>query len=440
MLPQGIAVHTAKTLAAVLLGVVLLAPCVAQAQAAAVEPVKKQWTITELQKQALETSPVLKSSAFIVEAARGRQITAGAIPNPTVDFLSGSTRPRADGTQTGTVSEVSINQPIEWFDVRRARQSEANARLDASQFEYRVIANNVLSDVRLRALEWLIRSEEIIAQQDAINLIAQTRQRVQVRVESGESPRYELIKAEAELLSAQARLDVAKAQAEAVRLKLSQQVGLTLPPDIQIAQPRAMAPDLKRLDNLVSSFGATNSELQQKSAELAAAQYALEQQTALKKPALQLQAKTQQDSSARLNQLGLVVNIPIFDQRKGPIREAQAELGRSRTYLEGRRFELSQQMSAAYAALLAAQRQVDAIDGGLLKQAEAALRVAEAAYKFGERGILDTLDAQRVLRVVRSDLLQARLIALSAAAEIDRLAGTYLSLVGESADPQGTKE
>jgi cobalt-zinc-cadmium efflux system outer membrane protein len=43
-----------------------------------------------------------------------------------------------------------------------------------------------------------------------------------------------------------------------------------------------------------------------------------------------------------------------------------------------------------------------------MREAEAALRVAQAAYRYGERGILDVLDAQRVLRSVRADLIDAR--------------------------------
>jgi cobalt-zinc-cadmium efflux system outer membrane protein len=51
--------------------------------------------------------------------------------------------------------------------------------------------------------------------------------------------------------------------------------------------------------------------------------------------------------------------------------------------------------------------------------------VAQAAYRFGERGLLDVLDAQRVLRSVRADLLQARFEFQSAVAEILRLRGHY---------------
>ena len=50
-----------------------------------------------------------------------------------------------------------------------------------------------------------------------------------------------------------------------------------------------------------------------------------------------------------------------------------------------------------------------------------------AAYRFGERGILDVLDAQRVLRSVRADLLQARFQLQVARITLLQLSGRYAS-------------
>jgi cobalt-zinc-cadmium efflux system outer membrane protein len=61
-----------------------------------------------------------------------------------------------------------------------------------------------------------------------------------------------------------------------------------------------------------------------------------------------------------------------------------------------------------------------------VREAEAALRVAEAAYRFGERGILEVLDAQRVLRSVRADLLQARFQVQAARVVLEQLAARYV--------------
>jgi cobalt-zinc-cadmium efflux system outer membrane protein len=74
-----------------------------------------------------------------------------------------------------------------------------------------------------------------------------------------------------------------------------------------------------------------------------------------------------------------------------------------------------------------ARAAVEALGRGAIPEAEAALRVAEAAYRFGERGILEVLDAQRVLRSVRADLIQARFELQAARITLDKLAARYIA-------------
>ena len=109
----------------------------------------------------------------------------------------------------------------------------------------------------------------------------------------------------------------------------------------------------------------------------------------------------------------------------GPFAEADSELARAQTRLEGRKAELEQQLRQAWKSLEMARLQAEALSAGVLKEAESALKVAQAAYRFGERGILDVLDAQRVLRTVRADLLQARYQVQAARIELSLLAGTW---------------
>jgi cobalt-zinc-cadmium efflux system outer membrane protein len=47
--------------------------------------------------------------------------------------------------------------------------------------------------------------------------------------------------------------------------------------------------------------------------------------------------------------------------------------------------------------------------------------VAEAAYRFGERGFLEVLDAQRVFRAARAELITGRYELAAAWVEIERL-------------------
>jgi cobalt-zinc-cadmium efflux system outer membrane protein len=86
---------------------------------------------------------------------------------------------------------------------------------------------------------------------------------------------------------------------------------------------------------------------------------------------------------------------------------------------------MTQQILLAWRSLEMSRLRVDALSQGVVREAESALRVAEAAYRFGERGILDVLDAQRVLRSVRADLLQARYQLQVARITLVQLSGRY---------------
>jgi cobalt-zinc-cadmium efflux system outer membrane protein len=67
-----------------------------------------------------------------------------------------------------------------------------------------------------------------------------------------------------------------------------------------------------------------------------------------------------------------------------------------------------------------------AYESGLLARAESVLKVAESGYRYGERGILDYLDAQRTYRAVRKDHLAAVYDLIVSVLEIERLLGTEL--------------
>jgi len=115
------------------------------------------------------------------------------------------------------------------------------------------------------------------------------------------------------------------------------------------------------------------------------------------------------------------VTMPLINRREGPIAEARAQSDRSRFAMQQREFEIRQQFDAAWQAYRAALIQTSALEDGILARARSVLEVAEAAYRFGERGILEYLDAQRQFRLIRNELIQARFALQVARAELDRL-------------------
>jgi cobalt-zinc-cadmium efflux system outer membrane protein len=124
-------------------------------------------------------------------------------------------------------------------------------------------------------------------------------------------------------------------------------------------------------------------------------------------PGLELRYAQTREPDIRNNTIGVSMQIPLFDQRRGPIDEAASEAERARLRMEGRKAELEQQMLQAWKVMEMAQVRTKALSEGAVREAESALRVAEAAYRFGERGILMCWTPS-VLRTVRADLLEAR--------------------------------
>ncbi|MEI9814343.1 MAG: TolC family protein [Acidobacteriota bacterium] len=83
-------------------------------------------------------------------------------------------------------------------------------------------------------------------------------------------------------------------------------------------------------------------------------------------------------------------------------------------------------LEGAYERYQLASQQLAAFEQGLFEEAEEAVRAAETAFQLGERGILEVLDAQRVLRAVRLDFLNAQYDRQAALIDLDELRAVEL--------------
>ena len=288
--------------------------------------------------------------------------------------------------------------------------------------------DELIARTRRLAYEWLWRQAETGAASDALSLLEQVRERVRLRVESGEAARYEIIKADVEIIHARQRQQSAALQAEQVRVGLNRLAGGRLPAQWTLGAQLNDERQLPALDELQALAQQHNPELKALHAELQRAQARLDGAASARWPGVELRWGQGRDPELRQQQLGISVQMPLLDQQEGPIAEATAERERAHIRFEGRQAELRQQLLLAWKTLEMARLRARALSEGAVREAESALKVAQAAYRYGERGILDVLDAQRVLRSVRAELLEARFQVQAARIDIDLL-------IGQPADP-----
>lgn len=381
--------------------------------------------LREIINAVLKNNPGLQAARSQREQAAAGVTSAAAIANPRLEFSQGQNEARVATATPGTVQAWGLSQFIENPAVRNARIEAARSTERGSQHQVAVVRNELVALVQLRAYEYLWRREEARALAEDLALLEQVRERVRLRVESGEAARYEIIKADAEIINARQRQRTAVLQAEQALLALNRLAAGQLPTKWQLAEDLETEVALGELEELLQLVRINNPEIKVLQSQLHRAQTQLDGARAARWPGLDLRYSENTAADIRQQMVGFQIQIPLLDQRQGPIAEASSELVRIRNLLDGRQSELQQQVIQAWKSLEMARLRVEALAQGVMREAEAALRVARAAYRFGERGILDVLDAQRVLQSVRSDLLDARYQLQAARIELERLIGRY---------------
>lgn len=381
-------------------------------------------TLAEALRLSAEHSPALASAAAQDRGAQAALDSARAYPNPELEVATGMTRPRQPGGENGRIEMLGLSQQFELPSLRNARRQSAEAGMvsgaaalaEARLYQY-ITVKQAFYDV-------LKRQEEFILATENFALLQQIRNRVRVKVEVGESPRYELVKSEAETLTAESAAKSAEHRVTQARDRLRALTGGKLAETfIAVAEPVQVA-ELPSLNMLREELLTRQPLLKVAESEANRAQARLDLERALRLPQPTIKLSSERDQDTSQWRIGVVLPLPLWNRRAGPVGEALAGMERAQADAQQIRLELLAELDQAYSRYQIARYQVITFESGLLKEAESALKVAEAAYRFGERGILDYLDAQRVLRSTRVDFLNARYELQAALIVIERLRAT----------------
>lgn len=387
-------------------------------------PLAGAYALDDLLTLARRDNFALQSARAQALAGRAGVTTARAYPNPELEVMGASFRARTPGTLGGGGSTLGFSQRIESPGLRTARIESATAGAQAGEINVWVVENNLLAEIKTRFFETLRREEELDAAREDLALTEQIRDRIRVRTRTGEAPRFDLIRADNEVALAQRLLERSVARVAEAKAYLKQAVSPALPAEFAVAGDFYRQTPRADYASLRDAVLAANPELKRALAELARSEKQVEVERQLIFPSVQLRIVSENEPEVRSVRGGVALSVPLWDRRRGPIDEARAQAIRSRSDSDLRRFSLSQGFEAGWQQYQAALKSVQALEGGILQQARTVVDIAEAAYRFGERGILEYLDARRQLRAVRGDLINTRFELHAAKAELERLAAS----------------
>jgi len=383
-----------------------------------------QYSLKDLIDIAKRENPILDVLKAKEDAAKSSVVTAESFLNPEIEAGSGPSRYRTPSTNPNQKQNwgVTLSQPLEFPNVRSARKAVAESRVNYAGYFTEATMINLSLQIK-KAFYEVLQNEAILkiaeGDRDALNDI---RGRVALRVDVGEAPRYELIKADTELIAAQRDADAAKLRIYESKLYLRGLVSKSIVNIFDVSgslPPSDIALNMEQLKDDINK----SPRLKQIKASADIAENRLRLEEKLINPGVTLKAGVDQDPDITSYRFGLSIPIPLWNQRQGLIGEASANYREIQAQYTDQELTLRRDIEAAFQRYLIAQQQVKTFESNLLTQAESVLKVAEAAYRYGERGILEYLDAQRTYRLVRKDYLASRYDYIVAILEIEQLLG-----------------
>ena len=120
------------------------------------------------------------------------------------------------------------------------------------------------------------------------------------------------------------------------------------------------------------------------------------------------------------------IDLPIFSRNQGQIAEAVATGAQLRGRRDATRRAIENAVYGAIARIEAQRRQIAAYEQRLVPTATNLEALAEESYRAGRTSVLGVFDAQRSLRELTREALQAALDLQLSLADLEEILGTSL--------------
>jgi cobalt-zinc-cadmium efflux system outer membrane protein len=362
-------------------------------------------TIETAVSRALATHPTVGAASEAVRAAKGSRRTARSWTNPTFNYSAENAGFPGRVAPVGLDREVMTTAMLPLAPLYQLwpRAARAGAEVRAAEADLRTTRR----EITLRAVAAFYATASAQVSIDALqevrtwldSLVEYTR----VRVREGAAAEVDLIRLEVEQGRAEIDLAMARVDFARARAQLSTIVGtdsFRIDPAVVVDTVTRVA-TLPARDELVALAKAQRPEMQAAEARLAAARsgVAVERSNIVRDVGVMAGLKTM--AGTRSFMTGVSLPLPLFDQNRGEIQRADAHRRITAFEREQTARQVAADVSASYAAVQTLSQQVALMQGGLLRRAQDARRIAEGAYREGATSLVQVLDAARALAEAR---------------------------------------
>jgi outer membrane protein len=308
---------------------------------------------------------------------------------------------------------------------------------------YQTAVEDALLNVRLAYYDVLLAAQQVTVHEASVKLLEKELEDQQHRLDAGTVPKFNVLRAEVAVANERPNLIQAKNNYRIAKNNLSNLLGYNLPREIWEDIPLNLTDgfDTAVLDVVLPD---AIQQALSKRTELEAARRTVDLQklnvTSAKagyQPAISAFAGYNWNSSEFNTSLGnyfdgwnfgAQLNWNLFDGAAtyGKVKQAKAELEKSKTDLADQSRQIELQVRTAYSDFLQARETLDS-QQKVQEEADEALREANSRAEAGTGTQLDVLDAETALTQARTTLVQAQHDYVSAVAKFQRAVGNDLA-------------
>lgn len=385
---------------------------------------------------ALNNNPELLRAQKEIDAASGRVLQAGRIPNPELGF-GWSETPLNFNIADADEKDIGIVQPIEFPTKRSIRIDVATSDKQIAELQYERAKIVVTARVK-KAYHNLLFSRHIAENlQEQAMLLKDFLDVANARLKAGTGTYLDVIRAKVELTRLNNDLVEAQRDVQARRVQLNLLLGedpdqLFELTDSLFYSPLGAERDtlLQRLMNQSATSRIAHRAVarQQSTLSLAKTSYlpdltvGLFRQRRAEEPPFNANQFTGTTSTSLGIQLGLSIPLWFWQEPKGLVQEASAGVSIAELNLLSTQRRIRANLLNAFNLVDVAETQVKVFDATLLADAEDILKNGIAQYQNNQIDALNLIDVYRTYRATKVEYARALLNFVNAVADLEAAA------------------
>ena len=376
-------------------------------------------TLKEVEAIVLDSNHDIRIARTTVDGARAGVLQADTLPNPVLSWNAASFAPNSvgGGPLFGKRVDqvVRVDQTIERGGKRALRVGLANAQLDGKQFDLQDQRRQTLQAARGAYIDLLLAEQRLAVIGDTRRAYASSLDAATKRVKAGDLASADLARFKVEVFRADTDADAALGDRAHAQLALATLLATDVDPTqlktddawpepvtaSSLTDARLAAADVDSRPDVASA---------RKAVDAAVTSIDLAKSQRVRDITVGVQFERYPGFGGTGNTVGAGVSVPLFigNDYRGDIAHAASDREAAEEGVAKVREAAMADVAGARADLAIATRKLATYRNGLLDAAESAAKSADFAFGRGALGVMDLMDARRVLLATRLDALAAQ--------------------------------